>query len=182
MKMSDNNSNRKTAAQQTNASHYEQARAHLKGGLHNSAAKANNLAQNPPESKTAAAIFAARTAMAGGKEFGKSAKHAGMGFMEGVSKQNPNSGQQLNNMKINQSITQGRQAAQSGQNKGIESARQKTAAVKTAQTGKSNNQGIKNLQNKTSGQSSGNSKSVSSGTSKGSGSGSGQSGGSSKGR
>ena len=175
MKMSDNNSNRKTSAQQTSASHYEQARAHLKGGFHNSAVKASELAKNPPQGKAAAAIYAAKTASAGGKEYGKSAYHAGMGFMEGVSKQNPNSGQQLNNMKINQSIKQGRsQAMQSNQNKGIESARQKTAVGKTTQSGKSNNQGIRNLQNKTSGQSAGNSKS--------SGAGSGQSGGSSKGR
>jgi len=78
-------------------------------------------------------------ALAGGKNYAKAAYHAGMGFMEGVSQQNPNSGQQLNNMKINQSIAQGKPAETT--------------------TSKSTNKGIASFQNKMSGQSSNTSKS-----------------------
>ena len=177
--MSDNNKKSGEAAKQTKQtqpSHYELSRAYAKQGAHNSTVKAMELGRNPPTSKEEAATFAAKAGAAGLKEYGKSAYHAGMGFMEGVSKQNPNSGQQLNNMKTNQAIAQGsQQAKQSTVNKGIEAARQKTAA-KPTETGQSTNKGIASYQSKTSGQSSSStkssaSKSSESGSSKGSSSG-----------
>ena len=172
--MSDRNKTVNT--NQTKPTNYELSRAHARQGAHNSAVKA--IGQNPPANKGEAAVFAAKTGAAGAKEYGKSAYHAGMGFMEGVSKQNPNSGQQLNNMKINQAIANGKQPTV---NKGIEAARQK-AAAKPTETCKSTNKGIASFQSKTSGQSSsGSSKGSSSGQSSGSQSTGSQSSGSSKG-
>jgi hypothetical protein len=188
--MSDSNSNRKTAARQANQeqpSHYGLARANFSEGLHKSAVKYGEISQrsNPHTWKDAAAQTG-QAALAGGKAYGKSAYHAGMGFMEGVSKQNQNSGQQLNNMKISQSIAQGRyqqdkmslanqvrqnssyspkanytnqqKASQPAANKGIEAAWQKAQANKSAtSSGKSTNKGIESFHNKASGQSTGSS-------------------------
>jgi len=117
-------------------SNYGLARAYAKSGLNQSALKANDIAQKTASSTpTNVGIAAAQMALAGGKNYAKAASYAGKGFMEGVSKQNPNSGQQLNNMKINQSIAQGKAAATS------------------------TNKGIASFQNKVSGQSSSTSKS-----------------------
>jgi len=79
---------------------------------------------------------------------------------------------QMNQSKVNQPV-----------NKGIEAARQKSAAKQTVtKTGPSTNQGIKSYQSKAGGQSAGSSKgSASSGAAKGSSSSSGKSGGSSSG-
>ena len=151
--MSDKNKDGVAAAGQTQPSHYELSRAFAKQGVHNSAAKAIELGQNPPTSKGEAAIFAAKAGSAGAKEYGKSAYHAGMGFIEGVNKQNPNSGQQLNNMRINQAIAN---ANQPTVNKGIEAARQKATEKQTGTNpGQSTNKGIASFQSKASGQSSG---------------------------
>ena len=146
---------------QTQPSHYELSRAYAKQGVHNSAAKAIELGKNPPTSKGEAAVFAAKAGSAGIKEYGKSASHAGMGFMEGVNRQNPNSGQQLNNMKINQAITNANQARQNrayspkaqqtsqqktnqhAANKGIEAARHKASANQSGKnSSQSTNKGI----------------------------------------
>lgn len=149
--MSDSNTSRKNAARQVNASHYELARAYARNGLHDSAVKIGNLTYNSPESKGAAAFFAARVAFAGAKSYGKSAYHAGMGMMEGFMRQNPNDGRQLNNIRISQALAQGRR--QSVTNKGIEAARQKSALTRGPQSGQSSNQGIKIYQSKVGGQS-----------------------------
>jgi len=110
--MSDSNDNRKTTARQANQeqpSHYELARGYFREGLHKSAAKLGEISQtSTPQTWMSASAQVGQAAWAGRKDYVKSAYHAGMGFMEGVINQNPNSGQQLNNMKINQSITQGR--------------------------------------------------------------------------
>jgi len=179
--MSDSNNNRKTAARQANQgqpSHYEQARAYLSGGMQKSAVKYGEISQasNPHTLKNAAAQTG-QAAWAGRKDYAKSAYHAGMGFMEGVSKQNPNSGQQLNNMKINQSIAQGRyqqdkvnsanrerqnsayvpkanqqNKTQSASNKGIESARSQAAKAKSSASSNkaqpSHNKGIETARQK----------------------------------
>ena len=201
--MSDSNSNRKDTARQANQeqfSHYELSRAYANTGFYKSSLKANDIAQKtassiPPQSSKDAGIMAGQMAWAGRKDYTKSLYHAGMGFMEGVSRQNPNSGQQLNNMKVNQSIVQGRnqqnivnhakqerqnnvyspkanqmnqpKANQPAVNKAIEAYRQKAAA--NPNTSKSTNKGIANYQNKVNGQSSSTSKSSVSGVSKGSG-------------
>jgi hypothetical protein len=185
--MSDkNNSSSKSntggTSKQSQPSHYELSRAHAKSAIHRMAVKSGELAHHStPTSKEGAAVRTGQIALAGGKDIGKSAYHAGMGFMEGVSKQNPNSGQQLNTMKIQQSITQGsQQAKQSTVNKGIEAARQKSSA-KPASASKSTNKGIESYRSKANGQPSTASKSSGAGSSKGSSTGNGKSGGSSSG-
>jgi hypothetical protein len=161
--MSDSNTNRKTAARQANqeqASHYELARAYTGEGLQKTALKYGEISQNStPHTWAGAAAQAGQAAYAGRKDYAKSAYHAGMGFMEGVSRQNPNSGQQLNSMKINQSIAQGRY-----QQDKVNSAKQESQQ----KTSLSTNKGIAAYQSKASGQSTGSSNS-SSGQSKGSG-------------
>jgi hypothetical protein len=162
--MSDTNNNRKTAARQANQgqlSHYEQAIAHLKEGAYKSSVKYGENSQSiNPHTWTGATAQVGQAAWAGRKNYSKAAYHTGMGFTEGVSNQFPNSGQLLNNMKINQSIAQGRyqqdkvnlanqvrqnnayipKANQMNQqktnqpavNKGIESMRSHTAKAQTA--------------------------------------------------
>jgi len=143
--------NKKTTTQQADQgqlSKYGLARAYAKSGLYQSTLKGNDIAQKTASSTpTNVGIAAAQMALAGGKNYAKAAYHAGMGFMEGVSQQNPNSGQQLNNMKINQSIAQGKPAETT--------------------TSKSTNKGIASFQNKMSGQTSSTSKNSTSGSSKG---------------
>ena len=104
--MNDSNSNRKAAARQENMkpSHYEQGRAYLRDGLHKSATRYSEISQK----STPGTSQVGQVAWAGRSDYGKSASHFGKGFMQGVSQQNPNSGQQLNNMKINQAITEGK--------------------------------------------------------------------------
>ena len=172
--MSDNNANRKAVTRQTNASYYELARAHLGQGFHNSVNKAGQLPV--PESKGAAAVFAARTAIAGVKQYGKSAYHAGMGMMQAFMQQNPNDGRQLNNIIISQSLEQGRiqqskvnqakqykqntqykstgkitsqqKLNQSEANRGIESARNKISNGQRNAVQSNQNKGIESMRNK----------------------------------
>jgi hypothetical protein len=110
--MSDTNNNRKTAARQANQrqpSHYEQAIAHLKEGAYKSSVKYGENSQSiNPHTWTGATAQAGQAAWAGRKDYSRAAYHTGMGFIEGVNNQFPNSGQQLNTMKANQSIAQGR--------------------------------------------------------------------------
>ena len=151
--MSNSNNNRKAATRQANASHYEQSRAYAKQGFHNSAVKAAELLQNPPTSSGAAAMLAARTAWAGRKEYGKSIYHAGMGFMQGISRQFPNSGQQLNNIRINQSLAQGRQQSKINQAKQLKQNSQYKPNAKLKTNQPAVNKGIEGMRNKsTSGQ------------------------------
>ena len=199
--MSDNNQTRAATARQikqAQPSHYELSRAYAKQATHNMAVKAGEVAQQPaPTGRLGVVGQMGQTVSAGGKDLGKAGYHAGMGFIEGVSKQNPNAGQQLNNMKISQAITEGRlqhnkvnraneikqsgaysqkanKTNQSTANKGIEAARQKASANQSGKnSSQSTNKGIANFQSKMSGQSSSASKSSASG---------GQSKGSSQGR
>jgi hypothetical protein len=187
--MSDNNTNKKNTPQQTKVqpTEYEQGRQSLKAGLNKTATKYGEISQmSSPHTPRDAAVQLGQSALAGGKEFGKAAGHFGKGFMQGVSQQNPNSGQQLQNMKIDQAITQGRSNANKPvENKGIAAARQKTAtsqsSVKTEQTSNSTNKGIASFHGKANGQASNTSKGSAISTSKGSNTNSGQSSGNSKG-
>jgi hypothetical protein len=188
--MSNNTNNKNNAAQQANVqpSHYEQGRQSLKDGLLKSAGKSSSLLQSgTPHTRTDAAVHIGRSAAAGAKDYTKAAGHFGKGFMQGVSQQNPNSGQQLNNMKINQAITEGRanaNAAKAGSstNRGISSFQSKAGGqTGGASKSSSSNKGISTFQSRASGQTSGASKSSSGGASKGSSTSSGRSGGSSSG-
>jgi hypothetical protein len=157
--MNDNNINRKSAARQDNMSNYELSRAYAKEGLYKTTTRYGEISQGAtPHTWMDASGQVGRSAMAGAKDFGQSAKHAGMGFMEGVSKQNPNSGQQLNNMKINQQIAKdSANARQSIQNHNYNPKAQKmTQQTPAKQSGKNDkqannsttNKGIASFQNK----------------------------------
>jgi hypothetical protein len=206
--MSDSNNNRETAARQANQeqpSHSDEFRYHLGKGLGNTALKAGDIAQklaSTPPLGTNVAWQAVKTAgqllWAGRKDYIKAGYHLGMGLMEGGSRQFPNSGQQLNNIKIYQALAQGRYQQdkinhanqerqnnvylpkankmnqqiknQSTVNKGIEAARQKAAEIQSKKnTSHSTNQGLKNYQSKVSGQSTTGSKSDTDGKSRGKG-------------
>ena len=109
--MSDNN--RKAATRQMNPSDYQLSRAYAGRGVSKSSSKLNQqLGQGLPDSKGKAALIAASAIGAGAKDYAKAAYHAGRGFVDGVSKQNPNSGRNLNNMIISRNISQGRQSQQ----------------------------------------------------------------------
>ena len=142
-----------------NSSFSEKARAHAGLGLHASAKKVLELGANPPTSKGSAAVFAAKVALAGGKEYAKAMGNAGLAFVEGVAKQYPSPGAALNKKNTNQLISQGGQASRALKGVG------------------------NNPQNKTSGQTSNvlKGRSTSSGTSQGSGASNGPAGGSVKG-
>ena len=133
------------------STHYEKARAYFKQGIDKGAVKYGEISQNStPHTSMDAAGKIGQAVWSGKNELGKSAKHAGMGFMEAVSEQNPNSGQQLNKMKINQAIADGSKANQATVNKGIEAAREKSSE-KAITTTPSTNKGIASYQSKVSG-------------------------------
>jgi len=112
--MSDSNFNRKNNARQENIklSHYELGRGCLRDGLQKSATRYGEISQrSTPHTARDAAGQIGQSVWAGAKDYGKAAAHYGKGFMQGVSQQHPSPGQQLNNMKINQAIVEGRSKA-----------------------------------------------------------------------
>ena len=192
--MSDSNKDRQTDAREmmiNQPTHYEQSRTHFLQAMHKGTTKYNETLQSStPHTMREASIHLGQAAWSAKSDLGKSLYHAGMGFMQEVSRQNPNSGQQLNDMIISQHINQGSEQAkhfiqnsnysskakqpiqhesnQPAINKGIEAARQKAADNLTvADTSQSTNKGITSYQSKVSGQSSSISKDNSGGSSKG---------------
>ena len=190
--MSDSNQKRASEARQTNINqptYYEQSRACFKQAMQKGAVKYGEISQGAtPHTWKDAAGQMVRTAWSAKNELVNFVKYGGMGFMEGISRQNPNDGRLLNNIRTYQNINQGRyeqgvQKAANHINKNSGYQQKAVLANKSADKNKnvSVNKGIAGYKSRAGSQSAGTSKNVTSGSSKGSGSGSGKSGGSSGG-
>ena len=157
--MSEAKNNKNTEAQQANSqpSYAGKARESWKSALQKSAAyTGDNISTAEIHTKADTALFGVQAVAAGGKDYGQALSNSGKSIMQGARQQSPNDGQQLNNMKINQAISEDSKASI---NKGIESARQKAADKQSTENmGKTSNHGIQSFQSKASGQSSNTSK------------------------